>query len=125
MLQTLPSHSRPPPVPSRVVIEHVVTCVFGVPLLDLQQSSRGRAKVALARQTAMYLAHVGYSLTLTQVGILFDRDRTTVAHACALIEDRRDNPDFDLTIQLLERAVRALNPGHVSLGWSPRTPMMT
>lgn len=92
----------------RLVIEHVVTCVFGVPTYDLQKANRGRANVALARQTAMYLAHVGCSLTLTEVGTLFERDRTTVAHACALIEDRRDNPDFDRALELLERAVKAL-----------------
>ena len=92
----------------RLVIEHVVTCVFGVPTDDLQMAKRGRANVALARQTAMYLAHVGCSLTLTEVGYLFERDRTTVAHACALIEDRRDNPDFDRALELLERAVEAL-----------------
>ena len=92
----------------RLIIEHVVMCVFGVPAYDLQTASRGRANVALARQTAMYLAHVGCSLSLTEVGTLFERDRTTVAHACALIEDRRDNPDFDRALELLERAVRAL-----------------
>lgn len=92
----------------RLIIEHVVGCVFGVQAHDIQAASRGRANVALARQTAMYLAHVGCSLTLTEVGTLFDRDRTTVAHACALIEDRRDNPDFDRALELLERAVRAL-----------------
>ena len=90
------------------MIEHVVTCVFGVPTNDLQKANRGRANVALARQAAMYLAHVGCSLTLTEVGYLFERDRTTVAHACALIEDRRDNPDFDRALELLERAVKAL-----------------
>ena len=92
----------------RHVIEHVVTCVFGVRANDLQMANRGRANVALARQTAMYLAHIGCSLTLTEVGYLFERDRTTVAHACALIEDRRDDPDFDRALELLERAVKAL-----------------
>jgi chromosomal replication initiation ATPase DnaA len=96
----------------RVVIEYVVARVFAVEKGDLQLARRGRANVALARQTAMYLAHVGCSLTLTEVGFLFDRDRTTVAHACALIEDRRDNPDFDRTVELLERAVKALRLPH-------------
>lgn len=92
----------------RVVIEHVVTCVFAVQCGDLQLPRRGPATVALARQTAMYLAHVGGQLTLTEVGRLFERDRTTVAHACALIEDRRDNPQFDQVMELLERAIKAL-----------------
>jgi chromosomal replication initiation ATPase DnaA len=83
-------------------------CVFGIAAHDLHDASRGRAKVALARQTAMYLAHVSFSLSLTDVGTLFERDRTTVRHACNLIEDRRDDVDFDLVLELLERAVVAL-----------------
>ena len=58
--------------------------------------------MAFARQTAMYLAHVAFGLTLSQVGICFGRDRTTVRHACALIEDRRDRPDFELAMAALE-----------------------
>lgn len=92
----------------RTIIESVVMSVFGVPPLQLQGTNRGRKKVALARQTAMYLAHTGFSLTLTEVGILFERDRTTVAHACAHIEDCRDDPHFDRAVELLDRAVRAL-----------------
>lgn len=103
----------------RLIIEHAVTCVFGVPTDDLQLARRGRAHVALARQTAMYLAHVGFSLSLSDVGELFERDRTTVAHACALIEDRRDNPDFDRALELLERAVKALRHPRLSLAYSP------
>lgn len=64
--------------------------------------------MALARQTAMYLAHCAGGLSLTEVGVLFNRDRTTVAHACAVVEDRRDEPNFDRAIELLERAVVAL-----------------
>ena len=51
---------------------------------------------------AMYLAHVEGGLSLTDVGQHFHRDRTTVAHACRLIETRRDDPNFDRIVQLLE-----------------------
>ena len=64
--------------------------------------------MALARQVAMYLAHVGCGLSLTETGRLFERDRTTVAHACGVIEDRRDDPIFDRALDLLEWAVPAL-----------------
>ena len=101
-----PMFDLPPSV--RLVIEHTVVCVFAVAPGDLQVTTRGRAHVALARQTAMYLAHIAFGLTLTDVGLLFERDRTTVAHACALIEDRRDDPRFDRVLELLERAVVAL-----------------
>jgi chromosomal replication initiation ATPase DnaA len=75
---------------------------------DLRGSTRGRAKVALARQVAMYLAHVGCGLSLTETGRLFGRDRTTVAHACGVIEDRRDDPLFDRALDLLEWALPSL-----------------
>ena len=83
--------------------------MFGVEGVELHLASRGRANVALARQSAMYLAHVGLGLTMTEVGLLFERDRTTVSHACMIIEDRRDDADFDRALELLERAVIALH----------------
>jgi chromosomal replication initiation ATPase DnaA len=94
---------------SREAIELAVVQVFGVGRDDLRRLSRGRAKVALARQVAMYLAHVACGLTLTDTGKLFERDRTTVAHACGVIEDRRDDPLFDRALDLLEWAVPALS----------------
>jgi hypothetical protein len=94
---------------SREAIEQAVVQVFGVGRDDLRRLSRGRAKVALARQVAMYLAHVACGLTLTDTGKLFGRDRTTVAHACGVIEDRRDDPLFDRALDLLEWAVPTLS----------------
>jgi chromosomal replication initiation ATPase DnaA len=57
----------------------------------------------------MYIGHVGYRLTFTEVGELFERDRTTVAHGCQRVEKLRDNVDFDESIVLLELIVRALS----------------
>jgi chromosomal replication initiation ATPase DnaA len=92
----------------REAIEQAVVQVFGIGHDDLYRITRGRAKVALARQVAMYLAHVACGLTLTDTGRLFGRDRTTVAHACVVIEDRRDDPVFDRALDLLEWAVPSL-----------------
>ncbi len=72
---------------------------------EMHDRSRGPARVALARQVAMYLTHVVGEFDYAQVGRLFGRDRTTVKHACAVVEDRRDDPKFDLTLQLLEGIV--------------------
>lgn len=124
MLQSI-DRSRPPSFPdlnasssfinrchgtlvSREAIEQAVVQVFGVGHEDLHRLTRGRAKVALARQVAMYLAHVACGLSLTDTGRLFGRDRTTVAHACGVIEDRRDDPVFDRALDLLEWAVPSL-----------------
>lgn len=59
---------------------------------------------AFARQIAMYLAHVGFGLSMAEVGRAFGRDRTTVVHACHLIEDRRDERRFDDLLDHLEQA---------------------
>lgn len=97
--------SRENSYPNCRQIEQTVGLVFGVSRDDLRCTSRGRANVALARQVAMYLAHVGYGHSLTRVGHLFQRDRTTVSHACAVVEDKRDDPAFDYVLELLERLV--------------------
>lgn len=92
----------------RLLIETAVTRVFGVAHGDLDRRTRGRKKVALARQAGMYLAHVVCGLSLKEAGQLFNRDRTTAAHACSVIEDRRDDPLFDRVMQLLEWIIPAL-----------------
>lgn len=92
----------------RRVTERVVEQVFGISRLELSGTSRGHARAAFARQIGMYITHVVCGLTLTDVGRAFERDRTTVAHACGVVEDRRDDPLFDQTIERVERIVRAL-----------------
>lgn len=89
----------------RPIIDTAVAQVFAINLVELSRRSRGRANVALARQVAMYVAHVACGLSFTEIGTLFDRDRTTVAHACSIVEDRRDDPMFDTVLELLESAV--------------------
>jgi chromosomal replication initiation ATPase DnaA len=93
----------------RAVIESAVAPAFAVPYVALWAGTRGSPAEALARQSAMYLAHVGLGLTFTDVARLFARDRTTVAHACARIEDRRDAAPFDRALDLLEGALRLVS----------------
>ncbi len=117
---TTPIHVPPPTLkgPSgnllKHTIEQTIASVFAIDVTTIRGSSRGRAKVALARQVSMYLAHVACCLPLTEVGRLFDRDRTTVRHACAVIEDRRDEPDFDRLLALLEQIAKRQAIAH---GW--------
>lgn len=90
----------------RDVIEASVGQVFGILPLDIGSTTRGRARVALARQVAMYLSHVAFGLSFTDAGRIFQRDRTTVAHACGVVEDLRDDRRFDRVLDLLEIIVR-------------------
>jgi len=85
-----------------------VAAISHVPCASLRGARRGRRPIALARQTAMYLAHVAFGLTFTRVGICFGRDRTTVRHACALIEDRRDDPSLEFGLAALEAGLVAV-----------------
>lgn len=93
----------------RPVIDPAVAAVFEVDIRELQTVTRGSPRTAFARQVAMYLAHVVCGLSLTEVGTLFARDRTTVAHACSVVEDRRDDPELDGRLEHLERAVASLS----------------
>jgi chromosomal replication initiation ATPase DnaA len=92
----------------RQAIDPAVAAVFEVDIHDLCAPTRRSPRTAFARQVAMYLAHVVCGLSLTKVGTLFARDRTTVAHACGVVEDRRDDPELDGRLEHLERAVASL-----------------
>jgi len=94
----------------RQLLDHAMSGAFAVRSRDLWSRTRGRPATAFARQVAMYLAHVAFGLTLTEVGHVFARDRTTVAHACSLIEDLRDDLTFDRSLELLEGVLRFLAP---------------
>ena len=78
-----------------------------VPAGLLLHRSRCTADIAAARQLAMYLMHVSLQRNYARVGRFFGRDRTTVAHACAQIEDLRDDPDIDAEVTALEAALAA------------------
>jgi hypothetical protein len=69
---------------------------------QLRSATRRQEAIAATRQKGMYLAHVGLGLTLTDVGLSFGRDRTTVRHACNLAEDHRTRVTDDLTLAALE-----------------------
>ncbi len=106
-VQAGPQKSHPSRDRNRAELSSIVAAAFDVAASEMRSPTRGRAKVALARQAALYLAHVVLGLTLSDAGRLYGRDRTTAAHACRLIEDRRDEPGFDALLALLEDMVRA------------------
>lgn len=86
----------------------VVARECNVPIRLLVHASRCRAEAARARQMAMYLAHVVKGISLTAIGSAFGRDRTTVSYACGLIEDLRDDPALDATLDRLEAELNAM-----------------
>jgi chromosomal replication initiation ATPase DnaA len=84
----------------------VASFALAIPQDEIKARPRGSVGVAFARQTAMYLCHVAFEFSLARVASAFGRDRSTVAHACHVIEDRRDDPTFDAWIDGLEGLLR-------------------
>lgn len=80
----------------------LVAAIQGVSPDDILTPSRNQARIALARQLAMYMTHVALGCSLTTTGRLFKRHRTTVSHACGRIEDMRDDKKFDQALNTLE-----------------------
>jgi chromosomal replication initiation ATPase DnaA len=93
-----------------VICPFVIACVaadFNLDAPALIAPTRGSPRVAFARQIAMYLAHVGFALSFERIGRSFGRDRTTVAHACRVVEDGRDDVWLDCRLAKLERVCRS------------------
>lgn len=93
------------------LMQETVALAWNVPITEIRSPTRRKAAVAQARQVAMYLTHVIYGFSLSAVGRHFGRDRTTAAHACRLVEDRRDDKNFDMLLDRLEQALRSANTG--------------
>ena len=104
----LPKHAAAPP--PRLICLCIAACValdFGLKAPDLFASKSRSQRLSHARQIAMYLAHVGFALPFDVVGRHFRRDRSTVAHACRVIEDARDDRWLDLRITALDQICRS------------------
>ncbi|MES2907445.1 MAG: helix-turn-helix domain-containing protein [Pseudomonadota bacterium] len=91
-------------------LEMLIAQEFSVSILQLRSKTRGLARVARARQIAMYMAHVALGFSLSNLAKYFGRDRTTITHACNLIEDARDERRFDEQLNTLEEKLLALVP---------------
>jgi chromosomal replication initiation ATPase DnaA len=85
----------------------ITAALFNVPSKEIRKAGRTTLGISRVRQVAMYVAHVVLKLNMTDIGRAFARDRTTVLYACHLVEDLRDDPDFDRIIMMTERVALA------------------
>jgi chromosomal replication initiation ATPase DnaA len=85
----------------------ITAALFNVSSKELRSPGRGGLGVSRVRHIAMYVTHVALSVTMRDVGAGFGRDRTTVMYACHLVEDLRDDADFDRMVALTERVALA------------------
>lgn len=85
----------------------IAAALFNVSSKEIRKPGRATLGVSRVRQVAMYVAHVVLRLNMSDIGRAFGRDRTTVMYACHLIEDLRDDDDFDRIITMTERVALA------------------
>lgn len=86
---------------------NVAAYATGTPIDAVMARGRGPASAALARQLAVYLAHVALEMSLSRIATALPRDRSTIGHACRRIEMLRDDPDTDEWIEALVEMLRA------------------
>jgi hypothetical protein len=97
---------RAPDNARATVAGNLAAYAFGADGADMMCATRRAADAAFVRQVAMYLTHVAFEMSLSRVAYAFERDRSTVAHACRVIEDKREDSDFDARVGALEEALR-------------------
>ncbi|MEI9995749.1 MAG: helix-turn-helix domain-containing protein [Rhizomicrobium sp.] len=105
-----PSRSRQDAAPQlrAGMTQLVVAHAYGVPLDAIRARSRGVGRAARARQIAMYLTHVVFSMTMADVARGFGRDRSTARHAIQRVEELREDPELNRTLGWLEATLRGV-----------------
>lgn len=92
------------------LVAHLVGYALGLRSIDIMARDRGTRTVAKGRQLAMYLAHVSLGWSIARVANAFERDRSTVAHACQIVEHKRDEPAFDQWMSEMEDSLLRVVP---------------
>ena len=90
---------------SAFFVAAMVASAFSICPRSMRDAHRGRARVAFARQVAIYLSHTRLGFSYAVAGAVFGRDRTTAAHACRIVEDKREDSNLDAILDCLERAI--------------------
>ena len=86
----------------------IISAYFNVSGWELRAPGRGTRSVARVPQIGMYTAHVVLQLPMAEVGRAFGRDRSTVTYACHLVEDLREDRDFEEIVSAVERVVKTV-----------------
>lgn len=92
------------------LVAHLIGYALGLRSIDIMAPDRGTKTVAKGRQLAMYLAHVSLGWSIARVAAAFERDRSTVAHACQIVEHKRDDDAFDLWMNEMEESLLRVVP---------------
>lgn len=101
-------HQNHPANDALALVDELVAKTYKIPRTSLHARTRCRKNVAFCRQVAMYLGHVCLSYPVKEVARHYGRDRTTVAYACRIVEERREAEDVDLLLNSLESALETM-----------------
>lgn len=85
----------------------VISALSGVDSKELRAVGKGGRDIARLRQITFYVAHVILEVSMRDIAMAFGCDRTTVRHACHLVEDLRDDHEFDQVVTVAERVAGA------------------
>jgi chromosomal replication initiation ATPase DnaA len=102
---------RPSTLPVRTIcriVGHMTGEMVSLVGSRVQMRRDRRRTLCHVRQIAMYVCHVALQIPLHEIGHAFGRDRTTVGHACHVVEDRRDDPAYDDFVGAIERIVTSV-----------------
>lgn len=95
-----------------LLVVELVSSFFEVSVESLRGRTRGIAPICQARQICMYLLHTSFSIPYPEIGQLFRRDRTTISHACMVVEDLRDDCGIDQNLTRLESIMETIRSLH-------------
>lgn len=87
----------------------LVGYALGLRTKEILSGDRGSPVHCRARHIAMYLLYAGLGLSLARVSSAFGRDRSTIARACRIVEDYREDIDFDTWIEQLCVGLRSVS----------------
>ncbi|MDP1554450.1 MAG: helix-turn-helix domain-containing protein [Hyphomonas sp.] len=86
----------------------LVGFALGLKTEKILTDERGAPVHARARHIAMYITYAGLGMSLSRVAVAFGRDRSTIARACRLVEDYREDADFDTWVDQLALGLRSV-----------------
>jgi chromosomal replication initiation ATPase DnaA len=106
--EELEAAREPALTPQRADLAKAIAAhAFGVTLEEMRTETHGHPHTALARQVAMYLSHIVFGMTMSEVAHAFLRHKTTAHHALRRIEGLRDDAEFDRSLYRLEATLRS------------------
>ena len=107
----LPLPQAPASLPlSRIckIVSHIVSEFVMLTGERVQMRRDRRRVICHIRQIAMYICHVTLSIPLNDIASAYGKDRSTVGHACGVVEDRRDNAAYDEFVTTIERLIKTI-----------------